>query len=71
MSIDVASPLERMGGPESGAYRAAAARAPHLWPGVIGELIQRELLAADTFHYLPDPTALPARLLDAVRAADH
>ena len=52
--------------PERNLLIRAAVRAPLVFPGAVGELIARELKAAEDFSYLPAPTSLIARLVTQV-----
>lgn len=49
--------------------RKAAALCRRIYPGAVGELIERELRAAEEFHYVLSETGLAARLTDEVLAA--
>lgn len=46
-----------------GRYRQAATKALALYPGALGQLAEREILAAVNFRYLPDARGLIARLV--------
>jgi hypothetical protein len=49
--------------------RAAAFRATRLYPGPVGQLISRELLAAEEFGYLGDSSGLTRQLVEHVMDA--
>lgn len=62
------APSEPMTSPEKMRVRAAAARAPKLYPGPVGELIARELDSWAELGYRVGP-GLTARLCDHVLGA--
>lgn len=51
---------------EKATYRAAAVRAVKLYPGPIGELIQRELYAHDEFGWILAANSLLTRVRDQI-----
>lgn len=61
-----AAHLEPMTGAEKSKYRRAAFVAPKLYPGPVGLLIARELLAVDEFGYRLGGEAIGARLRDRI-----
>jgi hypothetical protein len=56
--------------PEKQRYRAAALRARRMYPGPVGELINRELRDYADFGYRFDADGLLPRLMAAVMATD-
>lgn len=61
-----AAPPPRLEQHERMRIRTAAFRATRAYPGPVGELISRELLAAEEFGYRMVNTALVTRLVDDV-----
>lgn len=58
--------LDRMDHHEKMRLRAAAFRATRLYPGPVGELLQRELLTWEEFGYRLGGTNLVMRLVDVI-----
>lgn len=58
--------IERMDHHEKMRLRAAAFRATRLYPGPVGELLQRELLTWEEFGYRLGGTMLVMRLVDVI-----
>ena len=56
--------LERMAFHEKSRYRAAAFRAARLYPGPVGELIAREIIAWEEFGYVLHKGGLIEQVVD-------
>lgn len=65
---DPTAPVDRLAPAEKTRLRIIAAHALRLYPGAVGELISRELLAWEEFGFRIGDGALMARLAEKIRA---
>ena len=66
--IDAEVPIDRLDPAERRRVREAALHATRLYPGPVGELVSRELVAWQEFGYRFDRSSLATRLVEDILA---